>query len=65
MRDSICYALSIGFFSWFAWDGKFELHESIILLALYFLYIVLMKFNRKLMDLMSGAKYVTLFEYGT
>ncbi|XP_058950478.2 sodium/potassium/calcium exchanger 3 isoform X3 [Pocillopora verrucosa] len=56
IRDSICYALSIGFFSWFAWDGKFELHESIILLALYFLYIVLMKFNRKLMDLMSGAK---------
>lgn len=56
MRDSFCYALSIGFFSWFAWDGKFELYESIILLALYFLYIVLMKFNSRLMDLMAGAK---------
>jgi len=56
MRDSVCYALSIGFFSWFAWDGKFEIHESIILLVLYILYIVLMKFNSRLMDLMAGAK---------
>ncbi|XP_022791918.1 sodium/potassium/calcium exchanger 4-like isoform X3 [Stylophora pistillata] len=56
IRDSICYALSLGFFSWFAWDGKFELYESIILLGLYFLYIVLMKFNTRLMDLMGGAK---------
>jgi len=56
MRDSVCYALSIGFFSWFAWDGKFELHESIILLVLYLLYIVLMKFNSRLMELMAGAK---------
>lgn len=57
IRDSICYALSLGFFSWFAWDGKFELYESIILLGLYFLYIVLMKFNTRLMDLMGGAKH--------
>ena len=56
MRDSFCYALSIGFFSWFAWDGKFELYESLILLGLYILYIVLMKFNSRLMDLMAGAK---------
>ncbi|XP_078379256.1 sodium/potassium/calcium exchanger 4-like isoform X2 [Oculina patagonica] len=57
IRDSICYALSIGFFSWFAWDGKFELYESVILLALYFFYILLMKFNGRLMDLMAGAKH--------
>lgn len=56
IRDSICYALSLGFFSWFAWDGKFELYESVILLSLYFLYILLMKFNSRLMDLMAGAK---------
>lgn len=56
MRDSVCYGLSLGVFSWFAWDGKFELYESIILLALYFLYILLMKFNSQLMDLVAGTK---------
>lgn len=59
MRDSVCYALSIGVFSWFAWDGTFEFWESIILLALYFFYILLMKFNTKLMDLMGGAKTIS------
>lgn len=57
MRDSFCYALSIGVFSWFAWDGKFELYESVILLVLYLLYIILMKFNTKLMNLMAGTKH--------
>lgn len=59
MRDSFCYALSIGVFSWFAWDGKFELYESVILLVLYLLYIILMKFNTKLMNLMAGTKVIS------
>lgn len=59
MRDSFCYALSLGVFSWFAWDGKFEFYESIILLVLYILYIVLMKFNSKLMDALAGAKVIS------
>ncbi|KAK2573661.1 Sodium/potassium/calcium exchanger 3 [Acropora cervicornis] len=57
MRDSFCYALSLGVFSWFAWDGKFEFYESVILLVLYILYIVLMKFNSKLMEVLAGGKH--------
>ena len=56
MRDSFCYTLSLGVFSCFAWDGKFEFYESVILLVLYILYIVLMKFNSKLMEVLAGGK---------
>lgn len=59
MRDSFCYALSLGVFSWFAWDGKFEFYESVILLVLYILYIVLMKFNSKLMEVLAGGNRVS------
>lgn len=52
-RDSIFYALSIGLFIGFAWDGKYEYWESIITLSLYVLYIILMKFNPQLMEFMS------------
>jgi len=52
-RDATYYGISIVAFILFAWDGKFELYESIVLLIMYFLYILLMKFNPKLMELMS------------
>lgn len=58
-RDSIFYALSIVLFIIFAWDGKYELYEAIITLVLYFIYIVIMKFNKRLMrllDRISGKK---------
>ncbi|CAB4027349.1 sodium potassium calcium exchanger 4-like isoform X3, partial [Paramuricea clavata] len=53
-RDSVCYALSIAAFIVFAWDAKFELYESVILLSLYFMYILLMKYNSNLMDYLEG-----------
>jgi len=52
-RDATYYGLSICFFIIFAWDGKFEIWESCILLSLYFLYILLMKYNSKLMEKMA------------
>ncbi|XP_022105075.1 sodium/potassium/calcium exchanger 4-like isoform X2 [Acanthaster planci] len=56
LRDSIWYALSIACFIVFSWDGQFELYEAIVLLVLYGLYIVIMKFNTSIMDLMSCNK---------
>lgn len=60
-RDATYYALSLCFFILFAWDGKFELYESVIMLVMYFLYIVVMKFNSKLMALLMkiGKKKVS------
>ena len=52
-RDATFYGLSICVFIVFAWDGRFYLWESCILLLLYFLYIVIMKFNPKLMEKMA------------
>ncbi|XP_065055940.1 sodium/potassium/calcium exchanger 1-like [Rhopilema esculentum] len=52
-RDSTFYALSIVLFIMFAWDGKFYLYESIIMLSLYILYISIMKVNYKLMELLA------------
>lgn len=52
-RDSIFYGTSICLFIIFAQDGRFKIHESIIMLSLYVLYIVLMKFNPSLMRLMN------------
>ncbi|XP_028400193.1 sodium/potassium/calcium exchanger 1-like isoform X2 [Dendronephthya gigantea] len=54
IRDSICYALSIAVFVLFAWDAKFEFYESVILLSLYFMYILLMKYNSNLMEYLEG-----------
>ncbi|KAI0223167.1 Sodium/potassium/calcium exchanger 3 [Lamellibrachia satsuma] len=56
MRDSFFYALSIGCFIGFAWDGVFQHYESVTLLVLYAAYIVLMVFNRNLMDWMATWK---------
>lgn len=53
LRDSFFYALSIGCFIAFAWDGLFQHYESVSLLVLYGSYIVLMVFNRNLMDWMA------------
>lgn len=52
-RDSIFYATSIFLFIGFAHDGVFTWYESMIMLLLYILYIVIMKFNSKLMQFMS------------
>ena len=48
-RDSVFYGLSICFFIIFTWDGLVEHYEAAILLFLYILYVVTMKFNGKLM----------------
>lgn len=53
LRDGVAYALSIGFFILFAWDGVFEFYEAAVLLVLYLFYIVLMKFNPRLMDFLA------------
>lgn len=55
VRDSVFYAFSIVAFIVLSWDGKFLWWESLILLLLYFLYIVTMKFNPQLMDMMGGC----------
>eukprot|EP00918_Siedleckia_nematoides_P014555 GHVU01031612.1.p1 GENE.GHVU01031612.1~~GHVU01031612.1.p1 ORF type:complete len:636 (+),score=66.52 GHVU01031612.1:376-2283(+) len=52
-RDSFFYAMSIGCFIGFAWDGWFQHYEAVTLLCLYILYIVLMVFNTRLMDWMG------------
>jgi Ca2+/Na+ antiporter len=52
-RDGIAYALSIIVFAIFSWDGLFEFYEAVVLLALYVLYIIVMKFNPQLMDLLA------------
>ncbi|XP_038050397.1 sodium/potassium/calcium exchanger 2-like [Patiria miniata] len=51
LRDSICYGVSIICFIIFSWDGIFEIYEAIVLLALYVVYIAIMKFNSSIMDL--------------
>ena len=52
-RDATFYALSIVTFAIFSWDGKFEFYESIVMLVMYILYIILPKYNRKLMELID------------
>lgn len=54
-RDATFYAMSIVFFIVFAWDGKFELYESVIMLINYIVYIIIMKFNPKLMDFLASC----------
>ena len=51
-RDSAMYGLSIVVFIGFSWDGKLTWYEALILLSLYATYIVIMKFNGRLMDLL-------------
>jgi len=52
-RDSIFYATSICLFIWFSYDGQFTWIESLVMLLFYILYIVIMKFNSKLMQFMN------------
>ena len=47
------YGLSIAVFIGFAWDGKFQWWEALILLLLYVGYIVIMKFNPYLLKLLE------------
>ena len=54
MRDAFFYAMSIGCFIGFAWDGYFVHYEAVVLLILYTAYIVLMVFNPRLMDWMGS-----------
>jgi len=55
VRDSVFYSFSILAFIILSWDGKFMWWESLILLVLYFLYILTMKFNPQLMECMGGC----------
>lgn len=52
-RDSVVYGLSIVLFIGFAWDGQLEWYEALILLLLYIGYIVIMKFNHHLLNLLA------------
>jgi len=52
-RDSVFYATSICLFILFSYDGEFTWYESLVMLLFYFLYIIIMKFNPKLMQFMS------------
>ena len=47
------YGLSIAIFIGFAWDGKFQWWEALILLLLYIGYIIIMKFNPYLLKLLE------------
>nr|XP_026693871.1 sodium/potassium/calcium exchanger 2 [Ciona intestinalis] len=62
IRDSIFYALSIITFIMFSWDAYFVWWESFLLLLLYVLYIVTMKFNPMLMEFMASWKCCSCFE---
>jgi Ca2+/Na+ antiporter len=53
-RDGFYYGLSIILFIIFSWDGVIEMYEAVILLVLYILYIVIMVFNPRLMDLLGN-----------
>lgn len=52
-RDSLVYGLSIVIFIAFAWDGKLEWYEALILLLIYVMYIAIMKFNPQLLQLLA------------
>lgn len=52
-RDSLVYGLSIVIFIAFAWDGKLEWYEALILLLIYVMYIAIMKFNPRLLQLLA------------
>ena len=52
-RDAFVYGLSIAVFIGFAWDGKFQWWEALIILLIYVAYIVIMKFNKYLMMLLA------------
>ncbi|KAK3744351.1 hypothetical protein QZH41_016484 [Actinostola sp. cb2023] len=67
LRDGLAYGLSISVFIVFAWDGVFELYEAVILLLLYVMYIILMKFNPQLMDFLAeiGPKGVQVSPHHT
>ncbi|EDV28886.1 uncharacterized protein TRIADDRAFT_14805, partial [Trichoplax adhaerens] len=54
IRDSVFYAISIIMFTIFVADYKIYIYEAIILLVMYVVYVVLMKFNPQLMKLMAG-----------
>lgn len=51
-RDSVIYGLSVVIFIGFAWDGKLEWYEALILLLIYIMYITIMKFNPQLLKLL-------------
>lgn len=53
VRDSVFYGMSIILFLIFVQDGEVQYYESIILLCLYALYILIMKFNQQLMAVMA------------
>jgi len=55
VRDSVFYAFSIVAFIILSWDGQFMWWEALILLCLYILYIITMKFNKNLMACMGGC----------
>ena len=52
-RDSVVYGLSIAVFTGFVWDGQIQWYEALILLLIYVAYIVLMKFNSHLLNLLA------------
>lgn len=56
IRDSVVYGLSIALFIGFSWDGKLEWYEMLVLLLVYAVYIVVMKFNDYLMLFLSRAE---------
>lgn len=49
LRDSVFYGMSLVCFVAFSLNAKIEVWEASILLILYMLYILIMKFNGNLM----------------
>ena len=69
-RDTVIYSFSILLFIAFAWDGRLEWYEAFLLLLLYAVYMVCMKFNHYLMRILGSCQlefgeYVTceLYHY--
>ncbi|XP_076825636.1 sodium/potassium/calcium exchanger 4-like [Clavelina lepadiformis] len=61
IRDSVFYGFSIVIFILFSWDATFQWWESLLLLLLYVLYCVTMKYNPQLMNYMESLPCCSCF----
>ena len=52
-RDTLVYTLSIVMLITFSWDEEITWYEALLLLIVYILYIIVMKYNSYLMRLLS------------
>ena len=56
LRDATVYCISVILLIVFSWDAKFHWYEALVLLVMYILYIVIMKFNSHLLKLLAKVE---------